>query len=61
MSAARNVRPILVKRYDRNRLYDTTDQRYVCVEQLRKWAVEGVAFAVIDIETGEDVTRGLLA
>ena len=60
MTAAR-VRPILVKRYARSRLYDTANRRYVSVEQLRLWAVDGVAFAVIDAETGSDVTRVLLA
>ena len=60
MSAAR-VRPILVKRYARSRLYDTANGRYMSLEQLRRWAAEGVAFAVIDAETGADVTRVLLA
>ncbi len=54
-------RPILVKRYGRSRLYDTTNQRYVSVEQLRGWAAKRVAFSVIDTETGTDVTRVLLA
>ena len=56
MSAAEEVRSVLVKRYDRSRLYDTTNGRYVSVEQLRRWAVEGVPFAVIDSETGDYVT-----
>ena len=60
MTAAR-VRSILVKRYGRSRLYDTANRCYVSVEQLRRWAVDGVAFAVIDAETGSDVTRVLLA
>ena len=60
MTAAQ-VRSILVKRYGRSRLYDTANQCYVSVEQLRRWAVDGVAFAVIDVETGSDVTRVLLA
>ena len=60
MSAAR-VRSILVKRYARSRLYDTANGRYMSLEQLRRRAAEGVAFAVIDAETGADVTRVLLA
>ena len=52
---------ILVKRYARSRLYDTRNQCYVSVEQLRRWAAKGVAFSVIDTETGIDVTRVLLA
>lgn len=61
MPATRKARPILVKRYARSRLYDTANKCYVSVEQLRGWAAKGVAFSVFDTETGEDVTRVLLA
>ena len=61
MSTAPKAQPVLVKRYARSRLYDTTNQCYVSVEQLRGWAAGGVAFSVIDTETGADVTRVLLA
>ncbi len=60
-TAAQDAQPILVKRYARSRLYDAASRRYVSVEQLRVWAAEGVAFSVIDAETGADVTRVLLA
>ena len=61
MSAARKIQSVLVKRYARNRLYDTATRRYVSVEQLKTWADEGIDFAVIDTETGADITRALLA
>ena len=61
MPAARNVPPILVKQYARSRLYDTARRCYVSVEQLRQWAADDVAFAVVDAETGSAVTRVLLA
>jgi polyhydroxyalkanoate synthesis regulator protein len=61
MSAAPTTQPVLVKRYARCRLYDTMNRRYVSVEQLRGWAARGVAFSVIDTETGADVTRVLVA
>lgn len=60
MPAARKLEPILVKRYARSRLYDTTNGRYVSVEQLRGWTVDHVAFAVIDSQTGADITRAML-
>ena len=41
--------PILVKRYARSRLYDTTNCRYVSIQQLRAWVAAGVAFSVIDM------------
>ncbi len=53
--------PILVKRYARQRLYDATNRRYVSSDQLRDWAANGVDFMVKDTETGDDVTRVLLA
>jgi polyhydroxyalkanoate synthesis regulator protein len=58
MSAGQSI---LVKRYARSRLYDTTNRRYVSVEQLRAWLAEGVTFSVIDGESGADVTRVLTA
>jgi len=51
----------LVKRYARSRLYDTQAACYVTVSDLQAWAKAGVAFVVIDTETGDDVTRVLLA
>lgn len=53
--------PILVKRYGRSRLYDTRRARYVSLSDLRSWQRRGIAFLVLDAETGEDVTRVLLA
>jgi polyhydroxyalkanoate synthesis regulator protein len=53
--------PILVKMYARSRLYDTAGARYVTVEELREWRERGIAFEVKEAETGEDVSRVLLA
>ena len=55
MREASKSRPILVKRYARSRFYDTTNRRYVSVEQLRGWAAEGVPFRIIDVEDGKDI------
>lgn len=53
--------PMLVKRYAHSRLYDTVAARYRTVDELRYWAESGVRFAVIDAESGHDVTQVLLA
>jgi polyhydroxyalkanoate synthesis regulator protein len=53
--------PRIVKRYARSRLYDTQAARYVTLRDLRAWAARGIAFIVIDVETGDDVTNVLLA
>jgi polyhydroxyalkanoate synthesis regulator protein len=55
------LQPILIKRYARSRLYDPTTGRYVTVEELRRWRARHVPFTVIDSETGEDISRVLLA
>jgi polyhydroxyalkanoate synthesis regulator protein len=52
---------ILIKRYGGLRLYDVAKARYVSVEELRQWQAERLPFVVRDAETGEDVTRVLLA
>ena len=53
--------PIVVKRYAGSRLYDTATARYVTVEELRDWRARGIAFEVREAETGEEVSRVLLA
>jgi polyhydroxyalkanoate synthesis regulator protein len=55
------VEPILVKRYAGSRLYDTVGARYITIDQLREWQARGVAFVIRDADTGEDVSRVLLA
>ncbi len=52
---------VLIRRYARSRLYDPAGGRYVSLELLRTWSADGVAFRVVDVETGKDVTRVLLA
>jgi polyhydroxyalkanoate synthesis repressor PhaR len=61
MVAAKPNPPILVRRYARSRLYDTVRGRYLTVEDLRRWLRDGIDFQVCDSESGEDVTRVLLA
>jgi polyhydroxyalkanoate synthesis regulator protein len=53
--------PILVKRYAGSRLYDTSKARYVTFDELRELRKRGIAFEVREAETGEDVSRVLLA
>ena len=53
--------PIVIRRYARARLYHPAAGRYVSMDELRDWAARAMAFRVVDAETGEDVTRVLLA
>ena len=58
----------LIARYGRSRVYHPANGCYVSsdglagdIDDLRQWQREGVAFVVLDTETGADVTRVLLA
>ncbi|MBV9783280.1 MAG: hypothetical protein JO264_05620 [Acidisphaera sp.] len=53
--------PIVIKRYGGSRLYHAAAGRYVSLDTLRAWEAEALAFTVLDAETGQDVTRVLLA
>ena len=53
--------PTLIKRYSRDRLCDGAAGRYVTIADLRAWEADGIAFVVMDTETGQEVTRVLLA
>jgi polyhydroxyalkanoate synthesis regulator protein len=61
MSAKTRQSPILIKRYARDRLYDTVAGRYLTVADLQEWMARAVSFVVLDAETGEDITSVLLA
>jgi polyhydroxyalkanoate synthesis regulator protein len=56
-----DVGTTLIKRYERSRLYDTKRGRYVAISELRDWQRRGIPFVVVDTETGDDITRVLLA
>ena len=55
------AQPILIKRYAASRLYDASRGRYITLDELRAWKARGIAFEVREAETGEDVSRVLLA
>lgn len=61
MPVQREVQPLLVRRYGRDRLYNVTSQHYVTVQELRGCAQKGQPLVVIDDETNTDVTQVLLA
>jgi polyhydroxyalkanoate synthesis regulator protein len=61
MPSTSDSHPILVKRYARDRLYDTVAGRYLTAADLKTWMARAISFVVIDTETGEDITRVLLA
>jgi polyhydroxyalkanoate synthesis repressor PhaR len=59
MPASDKIR--IIKRYARSRLYDTQTTCYRTVEELRRLVARGVPLKIVDSETGDDVTKALLA
>ena len=49
-----------LKKYPNRRLYNTTESRYVTVEDVRKLIVAGESIHVVDGKDGEDITRSVL-
>lgn len=52
--------PVLIKRYDNRRLYNTVTAGYVTLDDLAEMVLHGDKFVVKDAHTGEDVTRAML-
>lgn len=50
----------LIKKYKNRRLYDTTSSKYITIEDLQKFVLEGIDFEVKDSETDKDITNQTL-
>jgi polyhydroxyalkanoate synthesis repressor PhaR len=50
----------LIKKYPNRRLYDTTESRYITLEEVRAMVLKEIPFRVIDRQTDEDITRNIL-
>jgi polyhydroxyalkanoate synthesis repressor PhaR len=52
--------PLLIKRYASRRLYNTETSDYVTLEDVARVIREGRAVQIVDLKTGDDVTRQYL-
>ncbi len=52
--------PKLIRKYVNRRLYDTTQSRYVNLEDLRRLIVAGADIKVVEQATGEEITTTVL-
>ena len=52
---------VVIKKYENRRLYDTTNSRYVNLEEVAQLLQQGNDVQVIDATSGEDITRLILA
>lgn len=51
---------VLIKKYENRRLYDATNSRYVNLEDVAGMVQRGDDVRVIDVATGDDITRLVL-
>ena len=50
----------VIKKYPNRRLYDTTESKYVTLNDVRQLVLDGIPFCVIDKKRGDDITRNIL-
>lgn len=50
----------IIKRYNNRRLYDTTESKYITLEDIKKLVLNNLSFQIIDNETKEDFTNYVL-
>lgn len=51
---------VIIKKYENRRLYNTTESRYVNLDEVARMVQEGYDIKVLDAATGEDLTRLVL-
>lgn len=50
----------IIKKYPNRRLYDTDTSSYITLAQVKRLVMDSEPFVVIDVKTGEDLTRSIL-
>ncbi|MGA2416241.1 MAG: polyhydroxyalkanoate synthesis regulator DNA-binding domain-containing protein [Candidatus Sulfotelmatobacter sp.] len=55
-----NRKPVVIKKYENRRLYDTTNSRYINQDEVAQMLKNGYDVQVVDAATGEDLTRLVL-
>ena len=51
---------IVIKKYENRRLYDTSNSRYINLEEVAEMVRKGGEVQVVDAKTNEDLTRTVL-
>ena len=54
------TQPVVVRKYENRRLYDTSSSRYVNLPEIAQLVREGAEVQVVDAKSGEDITRVIL-
>lgn len=50
----------LIKKYPNRRLYDTSESRYITLDEVREMVLSDIPFKVVDRQSNEDITRNIL-
>jgi polyhydroxyalkanoate synthesis repressor PhaR len=50
-----------IKKYANRKMYDTTDKRYVSMQQVARLIKSGEEVSIIDNKTGEDITAAIVS
>jgi polyhydroxyalkanoate synthesis repressor PhaR len=53
-------KPVIIKKYENRRLYNTANSRYVNLDEVAQMVQEGHEVQVLDAASGEDITRLVL-
>ena len=59
-AAEANVVQRIIKKYPNRRLYDTDTSSYITLAQVKRLVMDSEPFVVLDVKTGEDLTRNIL-
>ncbi len=60
MERNKHGKTVVIKKYENRRLYDTTNSRYVNLDEVAQAVRDGLNVQVVDAATGEDITRLVL-
>lgn len=50
----------VIKKYPNRRLYDTDTSTYITLTEVKRLVMDSEPFVVLDVKTGEDLTRSIL-
>jgi polyhydroxyalkanoate synthesis repressor PhaR len=53
-------KPVIIKKYENRRLYDSTNSRYINQDEIARMIRDGRDVQVLDAATGDDITRLVL-
>jgi len=59
-AAEEKVAQRIIKKYPNRRLYDTDTSSYITLAQVKRLVMDSEPFVVLDVKTGEDLTRNIL-